>query len=99
MHDETIMLGIQWLCIAPNIKLNQKSRYVCIHIWPLSYVYLDFSIQPNNNGLNHQGNMVRIVDLVNEISLDRFILGYHDLTWHQLIELFPCNPTFPHIFI
>jgi len=36
MHNGTITLGIQELCVGPNIKLNQKSIYVCIHMHPLS---------------------------------------------------------------
>jgi hypothetical protein len=36
MYNETIMLGIRQLCIGLNIKLSQKSRYVCTHIQPLS---------------------------------------------------------------
>lgn len=36
MHNGTIMLGIQELCIGPNIKWNKKSRYVHIHMRPLS---------------------------------------------------------------
>jgi hypothetical protein len=36
INNETITLIIQQLCIRLNIKLNKKSRYVCIQIQPLS---------------------------------------------------------------
>jgi hypothetical protein len=36
MHNKTLVLGIGWLCIGPDIKLNWKSGYVCTHIWSLS---------------------------------------------------------------
>jgi hypothetical protein len=36
MHNKTLKLGIRWLCIGPDIKLNWKSGYVCTHTWSLS---------------------------------------------------------------
>jgi hypothetical protein len=37
MHNKTLVFGIRRLCMGPDIKLNQKSGYVCIYIWPLSW--------------------------------------------------------------
>lgn len=42
MHNKTLVLGFRQLCIGPDIKLNRKSKYVCIHIRPLSLCISEF---------------------------------------------------------